>query len=85
MLLFMQEIKKGIKSLEGSYELLEFLQEACRDQGIAEGMKKRRPGEQNGNLARCLANVEEICQRQAEIITQTRQVLQTGKGHYYAR
>lgn len=62
--MFMQEIKKGNKSLEGSYEELEFIQEACRDQGIAEGMKKR-------------VNVEEICQRRADVITQTKQVPQT--------
>lgn len=70
----MQKIKKEIKFLEGSYEGLEFMQEDCREQGNAK--KKRVQEEQNGGLACCPANVEEICQRQADI-AQTKQVPQT--------
>lgn len=76
----MQKIKKETKFLEGSYEGLEFIQEDCRDQGIAK--KQRVQEEQNGGLARCLANVEEIVQKRAEI-AQTKQVPQTGKICYY--
>lgn len=74
MSMFTQELKKETKSLEGSYEGLEFIQEACRDQGLSEGMKKQVPVEQHLDLSRCLANVEEICRSQAAIITQTTQV-----------
>lgn len=70
MLTFMQEIKKENKSLEDSYEGLEFIQEACKER-IAEGMKEQHVG-----LARCLANVEELCQGQADIIAQKNQVLE---------
>lgn len=77
MLMFMQEIKTENESLESSYEGLEFIQETCRDHDIAEGKKTWVSVEQHGNLAHCLASVKEICQRQADIITQTKQVLQT--------
>lgn len=64
--------KKEIKFLEGSYEGLEFIQEDCREQGNAK--KKRVQEEQNGGLACCPANVEEIRQRQADI-AQTKEEL----------
>lgn len=76
----MQKIKKEIKFLEGSYEGLEFIQEDCRDQGIAK--KKRVQEGPNGGLACCPANEEEICQRRADI-AQTKQVPQTRKICYY--
>eukprot|EP00066_Takifugu_rubripes_P001204 XP_003962244.1 PREDICTED: signal transducer and activator of transcription 1-alpha/beta-like [Takifugu rubripes] len=69
------EIKKQNKSLEDIYEGLEFIQDACRDQGVTEGMKKRVPVGQHLGLAQSLANVEEKCQKQANIITQKKQML----------
>lgn len=86
--MFIQDIKKQNKSLEDIYEGLEFIQDTCRDQGVTEGMKKRVPVEQHFGLAQSLANVEEKCQKQANIITQKKQVPQayttapTGKGCY---
>lgn len=86
--MFIQEIKKQNKSLEDIYEGLEFIQDACRDQGVTEGMKKWVPVEQHFGLAQSLANVEEKCQKQANTITQKKQVAQayttapTGKGRY---
>lgn len=72
--MFMQEIKKKTKSLENKYEGLEYMQEAFRDQGIKEGMKKWVPVDQHVGLAQSLAEVEVKCQRQAEGTTQTKQV-----------
>lgn len=72
--MFIQDIKKQNKALEDIYEGLEFIQDACRDQGVTEGMKKRVPVEQHFGLAQSLANVEEKCQKQADIITQKKQV-----------
>lgn len=86
--MFIQEIKKQNKSLEDIYEGLEFIQDACRDQGVTEGMKRRVPVEQHFGLALSLANVEEKCQKRANIITQKKQVplahatAPTGKGGY---
>uniref|UniRef100_H3DKH4 Signal transducer and activator of transcription n=1 Tax=Tetraodon nigroviridis TaxID=99883 RepID=H3DKH4_TETNG len=68
------EIKKESKSLESSYERLEYMQEACGDQSIAEGMKQV-PVQQHVGLARCLANVKEKCRAQADNIAQKKQVL----------
>lgn len=88
--MFIQDIKKQNKSLEDVYEGLEFIQDACRDHGVTEGMKERVPVEQHFGLAQSLANVEEKCQKQANIITQKKQVPQayatapTGTGRYLA-
>lgn len=73
--MFIQDIKKQNKSLEDIYEGLEFMQDACRDQGITGGMKSV-PVEQDFGLAQSLANMEEKCQKQADMITQKKQVPQ---------
>lgn len=46
-----QVIKKENKSLESLYEGLEFIQEACKDQSVAEGMKKQLSLERHVGLA----------------------------------
>lgn len=89
MLMFTQEMKKDNISLEDECEGLTFIQVACRDQGITEGMKEQVPVEQHVGLAQSLANVQEKCQRQADGIAQKRQVqtqistaAQTGTGRH---
>lgn len=84
MSMFMQEIKKESKSLESSYERLEYMQEACGDQSIAEGMKQV-PVQQHVGLARCLANVKEKCRAQADNIAQKKQVPRTGERRPWAQ
>lgn len=72
--MFVQGIKKETKSIEDLCEGLEFIQEAYRDESIAEGMRERLPVEQRVGLAQRLANVEQSCRIQADTITQKNQV-----------
>lgn len=72
--MLMQELKKKNKSLQNAYEGLEYIQDTYRDQGVRECMKRSVPVEQHFGLAQSLANVEEKCQKQADIITQNKQV-----------
>lgn len=77
----MQEIKKKNKSLQDAYEGLEYIQDTYRDQSVTESMKNSVPVEQHFGLAQSLANVEEKCQKQADIITKNKQVNKPTQQH----
>lgn len=79
--MLMQEIKKKNKCLQDAYEGLEYIQDTYRDQCVTEGMKKSLPMEQHFGLAQSLANVEEKCQKWADIIIQNKQVNKPTQQH----